>query len=55
MSLSRKHYKLVAELLVRVVPDKIMRKMLCTELGRIFAKDNPAFDWSKWRSACECE
>jgi hypothetical protein len=49
--MTRKHFNKLAEI-VKETNDEADRRRLCIQIGKMCAKENQYFDWSRWELAC---
>ena len=47
-----KRYMIATAKIIWSVGDNNTRAHLANEFGRMFAADNPRFDWARWETAC---
>ena len=48
MTFSRKHYRLIAD----IINKSENKHQIVSELAATFARNNPRFDYQKWSKAC---
>jgi len=51
--MSKRHFVKLAAI-IAAVGDKATREELCSKVGQLCKRENPAFDWYRWRAACGC-